>query len=185
MGQKRNKTGTDFEKQICESNGFTHKAVKPKIIWSGIGRTNFDKIKNINFDPSLFKPDMSRSKFDKYDAIDSNGDPIEIKKYYKSQVTNWTMLSEPIFKIASRSTVNRVTRLFGDGDFEKSKVVYNNFLKEMTSTVGIDILNKITNSFTGVQFIDGFVPNDKLEFRWQIRESWMGYNRLSIEFKLK
>ena len=41
MGQSRNKTGFEFEKQICESNGWTRVSTSPKISWTGVGRTNF------------------------------------------------------------------------------------------------------------------------------------------------
>ena len=185
MAQKRNKTGIDFEKLICESYGLSHKSVNPRIRWSGKGKSNFNKIHSVNFNANLFKPDLEKSRFDKYDAIDSNGNKYEIKKYCKSFLSGWVVYSEPIFKIASRSTMSNVIKLFGGGDYEKSKSVYNQFVKDMVDNVGQEIIDRITKQIKGVYLLDGFVSTEDLEFRWSIRESWMGYNRLSIEFKLK
>ena len=185
MSQKRNKTGVDFEKQICESNGLTHKSANPRIKWLGVGRTNFNKIASINFDPTNFLPDLDKSRFDKYDAIDKDGNKYEIKKYNKSQVSDWTMLSEPIFKVADRSCMSRVINLFGNGDYEVSKEVYNNFICGMVENVGQELIDKITGTFDGVYLIDSYVPREDLEFRWKINSGWKGYNRLGIEFKLK
>ena len=56
MGQSRNKTGFEFEKQICESNGWTRVSTSPKISWTGVGRTNFEKIASLNFNPNKFVP---------------------------------------------------------------------------------------------------------------------------------
>jgi len=184
MAQKRNRTGIDFEKQICETNGWVHKSASPKINWSGKGRSNFDKIVSVDFDSTKFLPNIEKSKFEKYDAINNNGDKIELKKYNISQLSKWVMYSEPIFKVASRSAVKKVTTLFGAGDYEKSKIVYNNFVKGVVNNVGEEILDNITKSNIGIQFKDGFVSQENIEYRWKIRSGWMGYDRLSIEFRV-
>lgn len=49
-----------------------------------------------------------------------DGQFIEIKKYNSDHVKEWTLYSEPIFKIASRSTLEKVADLFGDGDLDKA-----------------------------------------------------------------
>jgi len=185
MGQKRNKTGVDFEKQICESNGLIHKSASPRIKWLGTGRTNFNKIASVNFNPSNFLPDLDKSRFDKYDAVDNDGNKYEIKKYDKSHIKDWTLLSEPIFKVSDRSSMSRVINLFGNGDYEVSKEVYNDFISGMIEIVGEDLINKITSTFNGIYLIDDFVSTSDLEFRWKINSGWKGYNRLSIEFKIK
>jgi hypothetical protein len=185
MGQSRNKTGVDFEKQVCESKGWSHKSASPKINWEGRGRSNFRKIVAVGFDSTKFLPNIEKSKFDKFDAITENGEKVEIKKYTKDKLENWTMYSEPIFKVATRSQMKTVVNLFGNGDVEKSIEVYNNFVEGIVSNVGEEILNKITKSNIGIQCEDGFISQDDVEYRWRVRSGWKGYNRLSIEFRLK
>ena len=136
MGQSRNKSGVEFEKQICESNNWNHQASSPRIFWEGIGSSNFQKIKNANFDLSVFKPNLEKSKFTKFDAIDTNNNPVEIKKYTMDQMSEWRMYSEPIFKVASKTTMKSVTKLFGDGDYDKSVEVYNTFVSKIVDTIG-------------------------------------------------
>lgn len=184
MRQSRNKTGVDFEKMICEIKGWSHTPVSPKIIWSGIGRTNFDKIASIDFDASKFLP-TSESTFEKYDAITDKGEKVELKKYKISKVKKWTAYSEPIFKVASKSMVEHVTNLFGKGDLALAQTNYNKFVADMFNYVGQDILDKITCSNIGIQLEDGFIPQSSLEYRWKIKKGWKGFNRLSIEFRIK
>lgn len=185
MGQSRNKTGVNFEKTVCESKGWTHKSASPRICWTGTGRSNWNKIKAVDFDPKKFLPNIEKSKFDKYDAITTNGDKVEIKKYPSSKLNDWTMYSEPIFKVATRSALDIVTKLFGKGDYEVSVEKYNEFVKGIVSNVGVDILESITKSNIGIQLEDKFIPQDELEYRWNVRSGWKGYHRLSIEFRIK
>lgn len=185
MGQSRNKTGVDFEKSVCQSNGWTHKSASPRIHWSGNGNSNWNKIKAINFIPENFVPNMEKSNFEKYDAITKDGDKVEIKKYPSSKLTSWTMYSEPVFKVATRSAVSTVTKIFGDGNYESSVEKYNQFIEGIVPNVGQDILDSITKSSIGIQLEDKFIPQNELEYRWSVRKGWMGYNRLSIEFRIK
>ncbi len=185
MGQSRSKTGVDFEKSVCESNGWTHKSASPRINWSGKGRSNWDKIKQVEFKPENFVPNFDKSKFEKYDAVKGNGDKVEIKKYPSSKLVNWTMYSEPVFKVATRSALSTVTKLFGEGDYETSVEKYNEFVQGIVPNVGRDILEAITKSNIGIQLEDKFVPQEELEYRWNVRSGWKGYYRLSIEFRIK
>lgn len=184
MGQARNKTGVDFEKLICESNGWTHSPASPKIVWSGVGRTNFDKIVSVGFDVSKFVP-TEESVFEKFDAITSKGEKVELKKYKIDKAKKWTAYSEPIFKVASKAMVEHVTNLFGKGDLKTAQLNYNKFVSEMFNNVGQDILDSITRSNVGIQLEDGFIPQTNLEYRWRIKSGWKGFNRLSIEFRIK
>lgn len=185
MAQKRNKTGVQFEKEICESKGWAHKSTRPKIYWSGKGRSNFRKIASVDFDPTKFLPNMEKSEFDKFDAITEKNEKIEIKKYKKDKLSNWVMYSEPIFKVATRSQMKTVVTLFGDGDVEKSVKKYNEFVDGIVFNVGEEIINNITKSNIGIQCMDSFISQDEVEYRWNVRSGWKGYNRLSIEFRLK
>jgi|688.fasta_scaffold07945_8 hypothetical protein len=184
MGQARNKTGVDFEKMICESNGWAHTPKSPRIVWSGVGRTNFDKIASVGFDVTKFTP-TDESILEKYDAITDKGEKVELKKYNSSKLNSWTLYSEPIFKVSNRSTLPIVNRIFGNGDVVLAVKNYNDFVEKIKDTVGEDILTKISQSNTGVQLEDCFVEQSNLEYRWIVRTGWKGFNRLIIEFRIK
>jgi len=185
MGQLRNKTGVDFEKQICESNGWVPKSTKPKIEWVGQGRSNWLKMEQVNFDPTKFIPNIETSKFDKYDAITPKGEKVEIKKYKSEDLYSWTMYSEPIFKVATKSALKTVINKFGNGDYDKSVERYNEFLNGVMEHIGEEILNRITKSNIGIQCEDKFIPQSELEYKWVVLKRWKGYNRLSIVFRIK
>ena len=184
MGQARNKSGVVFENTMCQSKGWVRVSKSPKISWSGVGRTNFEKIASVGFNPDKFVP-TSESVFDKYDAITDKGEKVELKKYKTSKLKDWTLYSEPIFKVASREDVSKVTRIFGQGSLEKAIEVYNQFVSGIVGNIGQDILDKITQSNIGIQLEDGFIPQSKLEYRWIVRKGWANFDRLSIEFRVK
>lgn len=184
MGQARNKSGVVFENTVCQIKGWTRVSKSPKISWSGVGRTNFEKIASVGFNPDKFVP-TSESIFDKYDAITDKGERVELKKYKTNKLKDWTLYSEPIFKVASREGATAVARIFGAGDMNKAIENYNQFVDGIVKNIGQDILDKITQSNIGIQLEDGFVPQSNLEYRWRIRKGWMGFNRLSIEFRVK
>lgn len=184
MAQSRNRSGIVFEKTICEEKGWRYAPKSPKIKWAGFGRNNFQKIKFLDFKVIKFIP-TSDSNFEKYDAITDDNKKIEIKKYDSSKLKNWVLYSEPIVKVSCQADVNNVTKHMGDDDLDLGKKRYNAFIFELSRIIGIDFLNKITNSNIGVQLKDKFIPQSELEYRWVIREGWSGYDRLSIEFKIK
>ena len=184
MGQSRNKTGVDFEKMICETKGWLHTPKSPRIVWTGVGRSNFDKIASVNFDITKFYP-TDESILEKYDAITDKGDKVELKKYKSTKVKDWVSYSEPIFKIAGRGALDTVTTLFGNGDVTVARDKYNTFVDDISKTVGVTILDGITKSNIGIQLEDGFIPQSELEYRWKIKKGWKGFNRLSIEFRIK
>jgi len=185
MGQTRVQSGKKNELDICASNGWINVDVKPKLDWSGIGRSNIDKIYNAGFDPSKFIP-TDKSTFNKYDAITKDGKGVEIKKYTKSKVKNWTMYSEPVFTIKTRSILAKAVRLFGNGDITVANKKYNDFLNGMVANVGQEIIDKMTSTSIGIQLEDGFIPQDNIEYRWKVNETaWGGFNRLCIEFRVK
>jgi hypothetical protein len=169
---------------ICESNGWAHTPKSPRIVWSGVGRTNFDKIASVGFDVTKFTP-TDESILEKYDAITDKGEKVELKKYNSSKLNSWTLYSEPIFKVSNRSTLPIVNRIFGNGDVVLAVKNYNDFVEKIKDTVGEDILTKISQSNTGVQLEDCFVEQSNLEYRWIVRTGWKGFNRLIIEFRIK
>ena len=183
--QSRVDAGREFEELVCETNGWRRKEVSPKINWIGEGRSNWVKIERVGFNPRRFVPNIEKSIFDKYDAINGRDQKIEIKKYDSSELRSWTMYSEPIFKVATRSQLETVIEKFGDGDYNRSVERYNNFVSGMIPNVGDEILNAITQSNIGIQCVDRFIPQSELEYRWNVRSGWEGYNRLSIEFRLR
>ena len=212
MRQNRIKIGNDFELSICESKGWKHQSKSPIIRWSGIGMSNFKKIESLNFDSTKFKP-TDKSDYSKFDGINENNEPIEIKKYIKSDLNNWKLYSEPMFKVSTWKTLVSVINIFGNdgvkrniklkdlypecsekynnliinGDRDKAIVKYNNFIDELSnSEICKDIIERITNSNIGIQIEDCFISQSDLEYRWNISTNdWAGFHRYRIEFKLK
>jgi hypothetical protein len=175
--QLRAKTGTKFEKE-CEVDGWVVRAKKPKIKWSGKGRSNFDKIKSCNYDPSnFFLLECDLSKYDIYNP--ELNKYREVKSYYKKELTSWKLYSEPYFKVADKSTSKKI-------DVE----TYNSFIDkfwEYNKKTGL--IEKIQEGLTafneGIQCKDGFIPKDELEFRTVVLNEWGGYKRITIQFKIK
>ena len=185
MRQNRSLSGPKFEKEVCGKFGWTHSTKSPRIKWNSHGETNLDKMSycywmNI---PLRVSED---SNFEKYDAINENGDKIEIKKYDSTNCLNWTLYSEPLIKIASRGNIDTVTELFGKGDQELGRRLYNLMLEKTFNQNKDILLENIIKSNIGIQFKDKFVSKDNLEFRMVIVENaWRGYNRATIQFRVK
>ena len=187
--QIRSLSGSIFEKEICKTMGFTSKPTSPQIKWSGQGRCNFSKIKNYGFNPLLFRP-LQTSSYNKWDVLTKEGQKIEVKKYHLNQIDNWILYSEPIIKVAARVVESKLTKIFGNGDVHLAKQKYNSFLEELFNQLqseGIleQIKNNITSTNGGIQFIDGFLTHDQLEFRWDLRSGWNGFDRVYLEFRKK
>jgi hypothetical protein len=189
--QTRVKSGSDFEKTICEKFDLIRFDKRPSIRWSGVGRNNFTKILNLNKDPELFYPLIDRSNFFKCDAKDKDNNFYEIKKYNKSDLIVPKLYSEPIIKIApGRSS-------WGKGNFIHDNFTteeYNNFIEGIVNTKWWGeknkiILDNITKTCKGIFLIDGYVSNDNFEYSWVINKNQYGpifdnYHRLSIIFKI-
>ena len=193
MIQKRVKAGKDFEDYICNLYGFSRHMKRPRLNWSGAGRSNIKKLISVDKNPEEFKPILSKSKFIKCDAIDKEGNLYEIKKYSKRQLKTFRLYSEPIIKVApSRSKWGA-----GDPYFDNFKDVeeYNDFIESLTHTKWWKdwnqiILDSITHSNRGIYCKDGFLSLKSLEFQWVINKGeygpiFDGYNRLCIVFKIK
>jgi len=184
MSQIRNKLGPDFEKKICEEKGWTRASKSPKLVWNGEGRTNLEKIISNNFNPDEFYP-LPNSNFAKYDAITSNGEFVEIKKYHSTKIKDWVLYSEPAFKIADENALKSVVKLFGNGSLELAQEKYNNFVNAMYNNIGDKYLNEFVKLNIGIQFEDVFIPNSKIDYRWWVyKKCWRGFDRLSIQFKI-
>lgn len=187
--QKRSNSGTDFENLISEQYG-KRVSKSPKMVWNGVGRTNLDKIKNLNYDEKLFYP-TDKTDYTKYDLIDSENNHHEIKKYHIRQVQDWRLYSEPVVKISTKPTLVQITNKFGDGDEESARTKYNDFMNRLfnhLNSTGIleTMKNKITNNIKGMFLIDGYLKITEIDFRWKIIESsWKGFNRITLEFKNK
>jgi hypothetical protein len=175
--QNRAITGFDFEKTII-SEGWERKEIKPKMNWDVRGRNIIEKIRNANFDPFNFNLSKSSqvSKSD-FSRIDDESARFEVKKYKHNKLYNWTLYSEPFFKIASRDTASKI-----------DKDVYNKFVRDFVEKRKdiIDyVLDNISKGIIGVYCIDTFIPIDNLEFKVEVLEGWKGYNRITIMFKIK
>ena len=179
MGQIRSKVGVDFEK-LCEKDGWVRKPKSPKLIWEGKGVNNTTKMKNCNFNPSLFAL-TEKSDLSKYDLYHSTLKKYrEVKRYVRSKLKSWVMYSEPYFKIASVKDSEKI-----------DKETYNKFIQDFWDyNQNTELFNKVEKGINelsdGVQCIDGFIPKEDFEFRTIIvKTAWKGYYRITIEFKLK
>ena len=186
--QTRSLSGTQFEKELCEKMGYKSNAKKPKINWTGIGN-NLLKIRNTNFDASLFRP-TDLSTYDKWDVLTQSGSKREVKKYNILDVSDWHLYSEPIVKVCTRKDLNIIERYYGEGDLELGRQKYNSFINELFTQLekeGVltDILTNITSKSEGIEFKDGFIEKSKIEFRWSVKKSfWQGFDRIMLEFKI-
>lgn len=187
--QRRSNTGKEFEEEIAKKYG-KRVSKSPKIVWNGEGKTNLDKILNLNFDEKLFFP-TEKSNFLKYDLIDSQNCFHEIKKYLIRDVSVWKLYSEPIIKISTKQGLSAVSNKFGGGDIDLARIKYNEFIKKLfihTYKNGIldHIQSEMTQSTKGMIFIDGYVEMKNIDFQWKVYESaWMEFHRITLEFKLK
>ena len=177
--QKRAKVGVDFEKD-CEIDGWVRKTKSPKLKWNGNGKDNVDKIINCGFNPSLFTL-SENNDLSKYDIYNPTLNTFrEVKRYTKSKLKSWKMYSEPYFKIASKTSLDKI-----------GKEEYNSFVQKFwdyNQDTGLfeKVLHGINDLSEGIVLIDGFVPKEEFEFRTVIvKTTWKGYYRITIEFKLR
>lgn len=184
MIQTRVAEGQKHEIETCLLNGWKHVNGKPRFYWGGIGRSNIEKIYNADFDATKFLL-TDKSLFTKYDAIDQDGNNREIKKYFVLDASKWTLYSEPVFCIKTKGILAKAIKLLGNGDINVANTKYNKFLDDVIINLGQDIITKMTSTNIGIQFIDGFIPQDKIEYRWKVNTGWKGFNRISIEFRVK
>lgn len=188
MRQTRSLSGSEFEKELCEKFGYISQAKKPKIIWSGHG-SNLMKIKSLNFDATKFKP-LESSTFEKWDILTQDGGKREVKKYFISEVSNWTLYSEPIVKVCTRGNLEFIRKHYGKGDLKSAIDIYNKFINEVFTIFESDgtfdkLLSNLTSTSEGIEFKDGFVPKSNIEFRWKMRKSyWQGFDRIMLEFRV-
>ncbi len=186
MGQKRSISGVEFEDKICKEKGWIKKSAGPRIKWSGKGRSIVDRLGCFIDNPEGFVPDLEKSKFDKYDCIDDDFQKREIKDYdLKTLQKSWTTYSEPIRCFKNKKELPKIFRVLGNGDHQKSVENYNKIISTVEKNVGDDIIKRISSSNIGIQCRDAFIPNRDLEFRWKMKKGWMGYNRLTIDFRVK
>lgn len=190
MKQSRVNSGALFEVEIGKRHNLLRKPVSPKIIWNGTGRTNLDKIVSINFDETKFFP-TEKSKYLKYDVTDKKNNTYEVKSYTIDSMYSWKLYSEPIVKVATKNTLNRVTTLFGNGDVNKGILKYNDFINKlfihMSENGGLNyIQNEMTKHTKGIFFRDQYVDIMDISFRWVIlKNQWAGFDRITLEFMMK
>lgn len=187
--QKRVIIGKVFEEEIAKKYG-KRVSKSPKIVWNGSGRTNLDKIISLNYDENMFFP-TENSKYLKHDLVGFDGKFYEIKKYITLDLHSWKLYSEPILKISTKSALESVIKKFGSGDLQKSLLMYNNFIhrlfKKLTDDRTLEkIKNEMIKNITGMFIMDDYIKIENIEFRWVIIESaWKGFNRITLQFKLK
>ena len=182
-----------FEDYICDIHNLDRYMKRPRICWSGKGKSNIDKLCSLNKCPKKFKPILSESKFVKCDAIDDEGNLYEIKKYNIKQLKKYRLYSEPIIKVSPRRSRWGKGHPFYD-NFNGSDE-YNTFICSLMETdwwgrYSKVIMDSITHSNSGIICKDGFIPHNQLEFKWVVNKGdyssiFDGYYRLCIVFKVK
>jgi hypothetical protein len=111
-------------------------------------------------------------------AFHNNKDlAFEVKRYEKSKLNKWTLYSEPFFKVATREEMIKI-----------DTQTYNKFVSDFY-TKRKDIINKVLENISkntlGIRVIDEFIPQHKIEYRAEILKGWGGYDRITIQFKIK
>jgi hypothetical protein len=179
MRQSRVKIGESFENTF-KGTEWDVVRISPKIKWSGKGRNNIEKIKNVNYKVEEFYP-LDETVWVKYDIVNRNdGRKRELKKYKINNLRKWTLYSEPFFKVSNREQLGKIT-----------KEQYNSFLNEFffyNNDKGFfkNVISMMTKGCEGIKFEDGFIPMENIEFRTIIsKRAWSGYDRIQIEFKVK
>jgi len=175
--QKRAITGNEFEKTL-QTDQWIKREVRPSMKWSGKGRNIFKKIESVGYDVNKFNL-REDSVISKSDFVFHTDDSMrfEAKKYEMMMFKKWIMYSEPFFKVADVKQANLV---------DKDK--YNKFVDDfMTHRQDIieRVLNEMSQSNLGIRCIDGFISQDKLEFKVIKRKGWEGYYRITIMVKMK
>lgn len=179
MVQARVKSGKLYE-QYLTKDGWLRTPIKPTFKWGGEGRNNIQKIKNSCFDPKIFcnPKNLSPKKYDIYNP--QTNKYREVKGYNISQLKTWVLYSEPYFKISTRIQAKQI-----------SSYEYNQFLSKFydyANSIGLIkyIETNMVSSNEGIQFKDGFISQDQIEFRTVISKGqWSGYDRIQIQFKIK
>lgn len=176
--QNRAITGTIFEKNF-NNDGFTRSTKSPRIKYSGNGKSILTKIKNSKLNPTEVVV-LDESDFSKYDIINKiTNEKWEVKKYQKSNIKNWKLFSEPFFKIATKQQATKIN-VDDYNTFIDRFWNYNNNINLFDK-----IITEMTSKISGICIIDEFIPVKDLEFRFVIKNSWRGYKRITLEFKLK
>jgi hypothetical protein len=176
--QTRAISGKEFEDSL-DNTIWIKKERKPKLIWEVNGRNLIEKIKNINYDVTKFNlsPQSLIRKSD-FQHKDNPNLTFEVKKYTIKQLNTWTLYSEPFFKIASKAQALRI-----------SQEEYNKFVDdfyEHRKDIITQVLDGIVKSNIGTKCIDGFIPQDNLEFKVDvINNGWAGYKRITVLCRLK
>jgi hypothetical protein len=178
MKQSRVTAGQDMELSVLK-DGWVKSATKPKLKWRVEGKNNIQKIINSNYDPKQFSvlENITLNKYDIYNPKTKK--QREVKSYNISEVSKWTLYSEPYFKISTRGQLNKITQ-----------EVYNDFLQRFYTHANDTGLLKFIQeqmicSNEGIVFKDGFIPKEQLEFRTVIvNKQWKGYDRIQIQFRI-
>lgn len=175
--QTRAITGVDFENTLI-SEEWGKKEIKPKMIWDVVGKNIFDKMKNINYDVNQFNL-SENSIISKSDFIHRTDETkkFEVKKYRVEQFNEWTLYSEPFFKVASVDQASKIDR-----------EIYNKFVHDFVNKRQdiIDrVLNEIHQGNMGIRCLDGFILQNNIEYKIEVKKGWREYNRITVMCRIK
>ena len=175
--QRRATTGMDFEQSLVTKH-WVKSEIKPKLIWNVSGGNVFEKMKNVGYDVNNFH--LSNKSITSKSDFAFVADPtmrFEVKRYLKSQLTKWTMYSEPFFKVSTNDMTNKVDRdiynKFVDDFMDKRKDIFEY------------VLNTMGEGIMGIRCLDGFIHQRDIEYKVQVLNGWKGYKRITVMFKIK
>ena len=177
--QNRVQSGKLFEQSLIK-DGWIVKPKSPKFKWSGNGRSFVQKMRDCRFISELFILDESSSMC-KYDIVHLETNRVrEVKKYMKKDLNKWMLYSEPFFNIATRSQQKKI-------DVRVDNKFANEFYDHNLTTGLFDrVIDKMTSCSEGIMVQDGFIPSKEIEFRTKLVENqWGGYNRITIQFRIR
>ena len=180
MRQTRVRTGQEFENSIPTTDWIIS-PTKPSFVWTGEGRNVYERIKSVGFDAHKFYL-TENSTFQKWDLISKvdSTKTADAKRYLKKKLLRWTLYSEPYFKVATRSNLNKI------GLQEYNKFVDEFYELNCKSGTFDTIIKKMTENSIGIVTLDGFISIEDIEFRTTVvKSAWKGYHRITIEFRLK
>jgi hypothetical protein len=175
--QPRTRAGIDFELSL-QSDLWVQNEQKPKMVWDVVGRNVFEKMKNVDYDVTKFNL-CDTSVLTKYDFTFHNNKDLafEVKRYEKSKLNKWTLYSEPFFKVSTRAELEKI-----------DTQTYNKFVSDFF-TKRKDIINKVLENISkntlGIRVLDEFIPQHNIEYRAEILKGWGGYDRITIQFRIK
>ena len=177
MIQKRVKTGEKFENIIAEENGYKLDRRRSTFVW-GDGENRIKEVVKSEFQAKKFKFNAPLSKMIKGDAIDREGDRIEIKR--ELIMSKPFLFFEP-FKLTSMDDIKKMAT-YANLSVEETIKKQNGFIYDLAEET--ETLKWMT--FMMLDTFKYFIGKEKvlvdpLQFDYlPIVDDWKGIRRLGV-----